>query len=125
MKRYVRCIADWRLTPLSLQPIYRSDAKNPLPWMDQMLNAIEHTNFLREPRHGILEGVDARHLGRGVRLGRRLEGQHAPPHGAAAQQGRALAVMNCLQSVVSGQGAGLRGRDVEHAAARRHRTVPQ
>ena len=22
-----------------------TDAKNPLPWMDQMLNAIEHTNF--------------------------------------------------------------------------------
>jgi len=34
-----------RLTQLGLQPIYRSDAKNPLPWMDQMLNAIEHTNF--------------------------------------------------------------------------------
>jgi hypothetical protein len=34
-----------RLTQLSLQPIYRTDAKNPLPWMDQMLNAIEHTNF--------------------------------------------------------------------------------
>ena len=26
-------------------PIYRADAKNPLPWMDQMLGAIEHTNF--------------------------------------------------------------------------------
>ncbi|MEK7996493.1 MAG: ribonucleotide-diphosphate reductase subunit beta, partial [Planctomycetota bacterium] len=29
----------------TLQPIYRQDAKNPLPWMDQMLGAIEHTNF--------------------------------------------------------------------------------
>jgi ribonucleoside-diphosphate reductase beta chain len=28
-----------------LQPIYRSDAKNSLPWMDQMPSAIEHTNF--------------------------------------------------------------------------------
>jgi ribonucleoside-diphosphate reductase beta chain len=45
VKRYIRFIADRRLTQLSLQPIYRSDAKNPLPWMDQMLNAIEHTNF--------------------------------------------------------------------------------
>lgn len=44
-KRYIRYIADRRLTQLSLQPIYRADAKNPLPWMDQMLNAIEHTNF--------------------------------------------------------------------------------
>src|SRR5215470_9251505 len=45
VKRYIRYIADRRLTQISLQPIYRSDAKNPLPWMDQMLNAIEHTNF--------------------------------------------------------------------------------
>jgi ribonucleoside-diphosphate reductase beta chain len=45
VKRYIRFIADRRLTQISLQPIYRSDAKNPLPWMDQMLNAIEHTNF--------------------------------------------------------------------------------
>src|SRR5436309_14515339 len=45
VKRYIRFIADRRLTQLGLQPIYRSDAKNPLPWMDQMLNAIEHTNF--------------------------------------------------------------------------------
>ena len=45
VKRYIRFIADRRLTQLGLQPIYRKDAKNPLPWMDQMLNAIEHTNF--------------------------------------------------------------------------------
>ena len=45
VKRYIRFIADRRLQQLSLQPIYRADAKNPLPWMDQMLNAIEHTNF--------------------------------------------------------------------------------
>ena len=45
VKRYIRFIADRRLTQLGLQPIYRADAKNPLPWMDQMLNAIEHTNF--------------------------------------------------------------------------------
>ena len=45
VKRYIRFIADRRLNQVGLQPIYRSDAKNPLPWMDQMLNAIEHTNF--------------------------------------------------------------------------------
>src|SRR4249920_1665340 len=45
VKRYIRFIADRRLIQLGLQPIYRTDAKNPLPWMDQMLNAIEHTNF--------------------------------------------------------------------------------
>src|SRR4051794_15530853 len=45
VKRYIRFIADRRLNQLGLQPIYRADAKNPLPWMDQMLGAIEHTNF--------------------------------------------------------------------------------
>src|ERR1043166_7113383 len=45
VKRYIRFIADRRLIQLGLQPIYAKDAKNPLPWMDQMLNAVEHTNF--------------------------------------------------------------------------------
>ena len=45
MKRTIRGIADRGLTPLSLQPIYRSDAKKPAAVVDQMLNAIEHTNF--------------------------------------------------------------------------------
>ena len=45
VKRYIRFIADRRLVQLGLQPIYAKDAKNPLPWMDQMLNAVEHTNF--------------------------------------------------------------------------------
>lgn len=44
VKDYIRYIADRRLTQLSLQPIYRTD-KNPLPWMDEMLNGIEHANF--------------------------------------------------------------------------------
>jgi ribonucleoside-diphosphate reductase beta chain len=44
IKRYIRYIADRRLSQLGLQPIYRSE-KNPLPWLDHMLNAVEHTNF--------------------------------------------------------------------------------
>lgn len=44
VKRYIRYIADRRLTQLGLQPIYRIE-KNPLPWMDAILNGIEHTNF--------------------------------------------------------------------------------
>jgi ribonucleoside-diphosphate reductase beta chain len=44
VKRYIRYIADRRLTQLSLQPIYRIE-KNPLPWLDDMLNGVEHTNF--------------------------------------------------------------------------------
>ena len=44
VKKYVKYIADRRLMQLDLQPIYHSD-KNPLPWLDEMLNAVEHTNF--------------------------------------------------------------------------------
>lgn len=44
IKTYLRYIADRRLMQLGLQPIYRIE-KNPLPWLDTMLNAVEHTNF--------------------------------------------------------------------------------
>lgn len=44
LKRYIRYIADYRLTQLGLKPIYLIES-NPLPWMDEMLNAVEHTNF--------------------------------------------------------------------------------
>ena len=44
VKQYLRYTADRRLSQLGLQPIYRVD-KNPLPWLDEMLNAVEHTNF--------------------------------------------------------------------------------
>ncbi len=44
VKNYIRYIADHRLGQLGLQPIYRIET-NPLPWLDTMLNAVEHTNF--------------------------------------------------------------------------------
>ena len=44
VKKYIRFIADIRLNQLKLQPIYNIGV-NPLPWMDEMLNAVEHTNF--------------------------------------------------------------------------------
>ncbi len=44
VKRYIRFIADRRLTQLGLQPIYRIE-RNPLPWLDDMMNGAEHTNF--------------------------------------------------------------------------------
>lgn len=44
VKRYIRYIADRRLSQLGLQPVYRIDA-NPLPWLDAILNGMEHTNF--------------------------------------------------------------------------------
>lgn len=44
VKRYIRYIADRRLSQLGLQPMYHLEG-NPLPWMDEMLNGMEHTNF--------------------------------------------------------------------------------
>ena len=44
VKQYIRFIADRRLTQLGLEPLYHVD-KNPLPWLDDMLNAPEHANF--------------------------------------------------------------------------------
>ena len=44
VKAYIRYIADRRLIELGLNQIYKVE-KNPLPWLDEMLNAVEHANF--------------------------------------------------------------------------------
>ncbi len=44
IKDYIRFTANRRLSQLGLQPIYQID-QHPLPWLDTMLNAVEHTNF--------------------------------------------------------------------------------
>ena len=44
VKLYIRYIGDRRLEQLDLEPQYNID-KNPLPWLDAMLNAVEHANF--------------------------------------------------------------------------------
>lgn len=44
VKSYIRFIADRRLGQLGLQPMYQIE-KNPLPWLDDLLNGVEHTNF--------------------------------------------------------------------------------
>jgi ribonucleoside-diphosphate reductase beta chain len=44
VKEYVRYIADRRLLQLGLKTNY-GVKKNPLPWIEEMLNVPEHTNF--------------------------------------------------------------------------------
>jgi ribonucleoside-diphosphate reductase beta chain len=44
VKNYIRYIGDRRLQQLGLEAHFNI-GKNPLPWMDEMMNAIEHTNF--------------------------------------------------------------------------------
>lgn len=44
VKRYIRFIANRRLNQLGLNDLYKIE-RNPLPWLDEILNAPEHTNF--------------------------------------------------------------------------------
>jgi ribonucleoside-diphosphate reductase beta chain len=47
IKKYIRFIADWRMTQLGLKPIYMID-EHPLPWLAPMLNGVEHANFFEQ-----------------------------------------------------------------------------
>ena len=44
IKLYIRYIANRRLLGLGMKKIFGSD-QHPLPWLDYMLNGVEHTNF--------------------------------------------------------------------------------
>lgn len=44
VKKYIRYIADRRLMQLGLKEIYMVD-QNPLPWLEEILNGVEHANF--------------------------------------------------------------------------------
>jgi len=46
VKEYIRYIADRRLVQLGLNALFHV-MNNPLPWLDEMLNAVEHANFSR------------------------------------------------------------------------------
>ena len=65
IKAYIRFIADRRLVELGLEPIYQIP-KNPLPWLDEMLNAIEHTNFFENRATEVQQGFDIGDLGGSV-----------------------------------------------------------
>jgi len=44
VKKYIRYVADRRLISLGLKGIFKVK-KNPLPWVEEMINAPTHTNF--------------------------------------------------------------------------------
>lgn len=44
VKQYIRYIADRRLLQLGLKPKFKVK-ENPLPWLDWVLNGVEHANF--------------------------------------------------------------------------------
>lgn len=45
VKRYIRFIGNRRMTALGYDEPHPEIRQNPLPWIDDMLNAVEHTNF--------------------------------------------------------------------------------
>jgi len=59
VKKYIRYIADRRLISLGLKGIFKVK-KNPLPWVEEMINAPTHTNFFEnratDYAKGALEG---------------------------------------------------------------------
>ena len=44
VKTYIRWVADRRLIQLGLKPMWKGTS-NPLPWMDEIMNGVEHANF--------------------------------------------------------------------------------
>lgn len=44
VKQYIRYIGDRRMKQLGFTPIFGVE-RNPLPWLDEILNGVEHTNF--------------------------------------------------------------------------------
>jgi ribonucleoside-diphosphate reductase beta chain len=44
IKNYIRYVADWRLGQLGLPAVY-AIKEHPLPWLQQILNGVEHANF--------------------------------------------------------------------------------
>ena len=59
LKKYIRYLADHRMSMLGYKPIYGEDI-NPLGWMDWVLSGKKHTNFFEERvtdySHGGLKG---------------------------------------------------------------------
>ena len=47
VKQYIRYITDRRLISLGLKGIMKVK-KNPLPWVEEMVNAPTHTNFFEQ-----------------------------------------------------------------------------
>jgi ribonucleoside-diphosphate reductase beta chain len=44
IQSYIRYVADWRLGQLGLPSVYNV-VEHPLPWLQQILNGVEHANF--------------------------------------------------------------------------------
>lgn len=63
VKQYIRHIANMRLRQLGFAEIFEGVERNPLPWLEEILNAPEHVNFFEaratEYSKGAVEGWDS------------------------------------------------------------------
>jgi ribonucleoside-diphosphate reductase beta chain len=64
VKNYIRYIGDRRLAAASTSSQSLEYEKNPLPWMDEMLNGAEHTNFFENRATEYSKASTARHVGK-------------------------------------------------------------
>lgn len=48
VKRYIRYIANMRMRQLGLGNLYDGLERNPLPWLEEILNGVEHANFFEQ-----------------------------------------------------------------------------
>ena len=56
LKKYIRYIADRRLIMMGLKGIFKVK-KNPLLWVDEMINAPQHTNFFENRSTAYAKGA--------------------------------------------------------------------
>jgi ribonucleoside-diphosphate reductase beta chain len=67
VKKFVHYIADRRLLQLGLKPNY-GVKDNPLPWYDELLNSVEHTNFFEGRATEYAKGTYTGSLEKGYRV---------------------------------------------------------
>lgn len=56
MKQYIRYIADIRLKGLGFKKVFKI-GKNPLPWLEGLINSVEHGNFFESRPTGYSRGA--------------------------------------------------------------------
>ena len=56
VKKYIRYIADRRLIGLGMKGIFKVKT-NPLPWVEEILNAPEHANFFEQRATAYAKGA--------------------------------------------------------------------
>lgn len=68
VKRYVRYMANIRLSDLGLKAIFKGVEENPFPWLETMIRGVEHSNFFEQRGTSYAKGLITDDLPREVFL---------------------------------------------------------